>query len=88
MEMRRTLLLLATGALVTSGCSALAAAFAESIGMPLESKAVAHKNRAQELIATDGTTCFVSRGKFEAVEIGDLVPCTWSSEPLRDPHGG
>ena len=88
MDRRLAALALCAALLGTSGCTVLQGVFAESVGMPVQSKAVAYKSDPQELIATDGTSCFVSRGKFEDVEIGDAVLCAWTSEPRRDTHGG
>jgi hypothetical protein len=87
MQNRLAVLVIGTAIFGTSGCSFLQGIFAESIGVSLENKAVAYKSGSQELVATDGTYCFVSRGKFEEVEVGDHVQCTWSSEPRRDTHG-
>jgi hypothetical protein len=60
--------------------------FAYSTVFP-EGRSAAYEHGSQELIATDGTYCFVSRGTFDRVEIGHHVQCTWPSEPPRDPHG-
>jgi hypothetical protein len=87
MRIRPAACLAAIAASGLSGCGFLQGVFAESVGVPLETKAVAYKHGAQELVATDGTSCFVSRGKFQDVDVGDRVQCTWSAEPPRDPHG-
>lgn len=87
MQNRLALLVVASATFGMTGCSVFQGIFAESIGVSLETKAVAYKHGSQELIATDGTNCFVSRGKFEKVEVGDHVQCTWSSEPPRESHG-
>ena len=75
------------GLVAGSGCTVFQGIVAESLGVPLETKAVAYKQGTQELIATDGTWCLVSRGKFEDVEVGDAVQCTWSSDRPPESHG-
>ncbi len=73
--------------LAFGGCAVVHGIVAEALAVPVESKAVAAKWGSGELIATDGTYCFVSRGRFSKVVIGDHVLCAWSSEPRPDPRG-
>lgn len=83
--MGKRLAVLAVGSVLlgATGCGIVA----QSVGAPLEYKAVAYKAGTRELVATDGTYCFVSRGKFERVEVRDHVRCSWSSAPRRDTPG-
>lgn len=75
-------LVLAAGIVTLSGCSRFAGFAAESVGIPLESKAVALKLSGNELIATDGTSCLVSDSRYADVEVGDHVLCSWSPDDL------
>ena len=42
------------------------------------SKIVEGKQPPVRLVARDGTSCLVSRKKFESAEVGEAVWCTWT----------
>ena len=78
---RRRLVLLAL--LPLAGCSG-AGFVANSLGLPVQHKVVMSKREPNELIAVDGTTCVVSRGRFDDTEISESATCMWSQERAPD----
>lgn len=64
--MRRIALL--STVLVLGGCAHLG---------PFAGKTVADKQRPNRLVATDGSTCVVSKERFDKVEVGRKVLCAW-----------
>jgi hypothetical protein len=73
--------LIAATAFALTGCASFVAGFVgESLGIPLENKVVASKVEPNLLIATDQTSCQVSRGRWEKVKVGERVACTWTDD--------
>ena len=72
------------GLLALAGCSAVPGFVANSLGLPFREKVVMSKLENNELLAMDDTTCMVSRGRYEDVDIGESVACLWSAHPRRD----
>ena len=78
--MMRVMVLVA--ALLFTGCASTAVGFlGESVGVTLQRKVVAAKIEPTTLIATDGTSCEVSKGQWEKAEVGKPHRCVWSEQP-------
>jgi hypothetical protein len=70
-----------------AGCAnALAGFVGESVGIPLEEKVVASKVEPNLLIATDQTSCQVSKGRWEKAEVGERSLCMWAERRLDSMH--
>jgi hypothetical protein len=64
-----------------AGCAnALAEFVGESVGIPLEEKVVASKVEPNVLIATDLTSCEVSKGHWKKAVVGERSLCMWSEK--------
>ena len=85
MPLRRGKRLALAGILLLAGCSSVPGFVASSLGLPVDQKVLMSKRGPGELIAVDGTSCFVSTGRFESAEVGEHVTCFWSGERRRDP---
>ena len=72
------------GLVALAGCSAVPGFVANTLGLPVREKVVMSKLENRELLAVDHTTCMVSRGRYDDVEIGESVACLWSAHPRRD----
>lgn len=68
-----------------AGCSSAYGFVANTLGLPVQPKTVMSKRDPNELIAVDGTTCIVSSGRYEEVEISERVSCFWSESRASDP---
>ncbi|HLU24435.1 MAG TPA: hypothetical protein VKZ58_01830 [Longimicrobiales bacterium] len=83
--MMRVMVLVA--ALVLTGCASTAIGFlGESVGVKLHGKVVAAKIEPTTLIATDGTSCDVSKGAWEKAEVGKPYRCLWSERATSRPE--
>ena len=61
------------------GCvNTLAQIAGDAAGIPLETRVVASKMEPNILVARDGETCTVSKGRWEKTKPGDHVLCAWS----------
>lgn len=72
--------LLLVGGAGPSGCASLPLPDALASEAPQAAtgwKHVAEKRDPVYLVAVDGTECTVSRARFERVERGDRILCTW-----------
>jgi hypothetical protein len=74
----------ATAILLLSGCLPLHLWHHEREDDPaLDRKAVLTKEAPLSLIASDGSRCVVTEGKYAHTDIGDRVWCVWSAKNGR-----
>ena len=60
------------------GCVNMLAQIAgDAAGIPLDNRTVSSKMEPNTLVATDGATCTVSKGRWEKAKPGDDVLCAW-----------
>lgn len=77
--MKRVISVLALSVLLAGCVRTIAGIVGESVGVPLGDKVVSSKVEPNVLVAMDGTSCTVSKERWEKAEVGGRYFCSWSS---------
>lgn len=66
---------------VSSGCTNLVAGLVgDAVGVPLHEKVIRSKVEPDLVIAIDGATCVVTKGRWAKAKVGEKFLCSWSDD--------